>query len=345
MFRRLLSTFTEGDNVIIRPLKHISLPFLLKPLAKGAVAHTNHGKVHHDDIIGQPKRVFLQYRASEKKKDNQKAQKDTSVLRYVATEPTLDEYTSMVPREAQPIYTLDANSIVSLAGIDVDIPEESLSPKHFLEAGTGNGSLTLSICSAIHGANALARHFGDVSKRGAVLHSVDRREEHLKMGSKNVHNYRKGKYAGDVEFGLFELPTSFLELHPDLELHGVFLDLPNPDAYLRPLSTSMALDATLIVFCPSVTQILACRQILADARLANDPIDLVLVKTVELPPGNGGGTREWDVNIVFTRETGEKAAICRPKVGARVVGGGFVGVFKKLSVVGESLARVLGEKT
>ncbi|SGZ48596.1 CIC11C00000004765 [Sungouiella intermedia] len=328
--RRLYSTFKEGDTVLIRPLKNVAQAHLSRPLAKDSVVQTQHGDVHHNDIIGQPKRVFLGYRG----KKLHKNQKD---LRYIAVEPTLDEYTSMIKRRAQPIYSMDANVIVLLADIDVDVPEEGEKPKCFLEAGTGNGSLTISICGAIHGSNALARHYNDDSRRGAILYSIDRREDHLKMGAWNVHNYKRGRYIEDVEFGVYSLPLEWLKAHSTVELSGVFLDLPDPHIYFADIAKQMCLDATLIVFCPSVTQILRCREELADSRLRNDPIDLLLVKTVELPPGNGGGTREWDVNTAFTRETGEKVSVCRPKVGARVVGGGFVGIFKRLSVIGDSL--------
>lgn len=331
--KRLISLFAEGDIAIVRPLKNISQASLTKPLVKDYVAQTQNGEVHHNDIIGQPKRVFLQYHS--KKDTNQKYQ------RYVVTEPTLEEYTSMIARRAQPIYSMDANVIVALANIDApDIDPESLDsikPHHYLEAGTGNGSLTLLICHAIHGSNAVARLKKDQSLRGAILHSVDRKADHLELGSSNVRKYKRGKFAGDVDFYRHDLPSTWIQEHQNIQLHGVFLDLPDPHLYLKDLSHKLEPDGTIIVFCPSVTQILQCREALADARLANDPIDLQLIKTVELPPGNGGGTREWDVSTVFTRETGEKVSVCRPKVGARVIGGGFVGVFKKLSVAGVSM--------
>lgn len=325
-FRRYGSTFRAGDIAIIRPLKNTLQAFLTRPLKPGATFHTQLGEVSHDDILGQPKRVFLEFHRKSSVKD-QKNQ------RYVATEPTLDEYTSLIPRKAQPIYTMDANTIVQLAEIDICAEDT----RHYLEAGTGNGSLTLSICEKIHGTNAVARHSGDQSLRGSILHSIDRRADHSAMGQANVANFKRGAFSSDVQFYVSPLPSQWLEETPGLQLSGVFLDLPKPHLYLADISVRLEPDATLVVFCPSVTQILRCREVLADARLDNVPIDLQLVKTLELPPGNGGGTREWDVNTVFTRETREKVSVCRPKAGSRVVGGGFVGVFKRLSVMGGSI--------
>lgn len=350
--------------MLIRPLKSVGLPHLSRPLAKDVVTNTKNGEVHHSDIIGQPKRVFLSYRG----KKVHKNQKD---LRFIVTEPNLDEYTSMIKRKAQPIYSMDAEMIVSLADIDPDTEVDTdfdtevdqdpkfenwqaesenepqqcgvFNRKLYLEAGTGNGSLTLSICKAIHGSNALARHFDDQNRRGAILYSLDRREDHLKMGEWNVKNYKRGKFSRDVEFLVRELPVEFLDENLNLKFSGVFLDLPDPHLYFSRIADQMTLDGTLIVFCPSVTQILKCREVLAESHLQNQKIDLSLVKTVELPPGNGGGTREWDVNTVFTRETGEKVSVCRPKVGAKVVGGGFVGVFKKPCVIGQSLQSELSK--
>lgn len=347
------NVFKEGDLAIVRRLKNPSQVHLTKPLKKGTIVQTHNGDFAHDDIIGKPKRVYLRYRMNKNK--NIKTGDD----KYIATEPTLDEYTLLVKRFAQPIYSFDAALLVQLADIDVDFPNvikdgESIkleeAPKHFLEAGTGNGSLTLSICHAIHSANGLAKHYGDKSLRGAILHSVDRNTLHSSAGRTNVCNYKNGKFENDVEFYNSETPSTWLEDHikryenSDPYLSGVFLDLPSPEAYLYDIARRMKLEATLIVFCPSVTQILQCKKVIEDSRKTctdveseRQLIDLTLTKTIELPPGNGGGTREWDLKTVFTRESNENVSICRPKVGLKVVGGGFVGVFKKSSVNGESM--------
>ena len=346
------NAFKEGDLAIVRRLKNPTQAYLTKPLKKGVVVQTHNGEFSHDDIIGKPKRVYLRYRMKENEKFNIGDDK------FIVTEPTLDEYTSLVKRLAQPIYSFDATILVQLADIDIDIPkivnevgEIKLEnhPKHFLEAGTGNGSLTLSICNAIHAANGLAKHYNDKSLRGAILHSVDRNGMHSSVGKANVSNYKNGRYVDDVEFYVSETPSAWLNEHmqqkknPEPYLSGVFLDLPNPEEYLHDIARHMKLEATLIVFCPSVTQILQCKKVIEDSRRASTDshqkrenlIDLTLTKTIELPPGNGGGTREWDVKTVFTRESEENVSICRPKVGLKVVGGGFVGVFKKSSVNGE----------
>lgn len=310
-----------------RPLKNAGQARLSKPLKSGTSVQTNMGNFSHDDIIGQPKRIYLQYKKN-------KVSADPAMDKFLVTEPTLEEYILLVPRKAQPIYATDAAVVVSLAEIDADIPEdlENVTTKRYFEAGTGNGSLTLAICRAIHGANGLARHFGDPKLRGAVLHLVDRNEKYQLMGMTNVKNYKRGRYFGDVEFGQAELPLEWLQ--DKGQFHGVFLDLPDPHLYMHSISQHLHFNGTLVVFTPSVTQILKCKHVLYENKY-----DLSLVRTVELPPGYGGGIREWDLSTVKVRATGEFADVCRHRVGAQVVGGGFVGVFKRKTVPGSSVEK------
>jgi len=119
------------------------------------------------------------------------------------------------------------------------------------------------------------------------------------------------------------------------------------------------------VFCPSITQINRCA---LDAK--SQRIPLFLENVIELGAAVGVGGREWDVKPVRPRkwlkeasarkqaekddragteegigdegltgaeepvpvydEDGGWELVCRPKVGQRVVGGGFVGVWKKM---------------
>lgn len=82
-------------------------------------------------------------------------------------------------------------------------------------------------------------------------------------------------------------------------------------------------------------------------------VPLTLERVLELPPSTGtaledggeaavaaevAGAREWDLRLVTRRrdreqetQQQEKVVVCRPKVGAQVVGGGFVGVFRRVT--------------
>lgn len=212
-------------------------------------------------------------------------------------------------------------------------------PQQFLECGTGHGSLTLNIVRAIHSGNAYYDGEDDRS-RGAILHSLDKKLKHLKVGMGNLKHFARGMYWPDVEFHLCENGLSewldgecasyYREVvgrgSPNGFLSGVFLDLPSPELHLSKLAQDLGVDCPIIVFVPSVMQIWDCL-----SKVKNEGIKLTLTKTYELMPGSGGGgMREWNLRKAIIRETGLEGMVVRPKVGVRVVGGGFIGVFKKL---------------
>lgn len=384
--KALYRTFQPGDIVLARHVLRPDRPLLSAPLAPGKEWALGNATVRHDDIIGQPVRTPV---VPMTKKGTAAGQT------YILTQPSLDEYVVHRKRQAQPIYPLDAAAIVALADIhedetgaagygratgtaadlaaattldgterearDLVVP---IRMRQYLEAGTGHGSLTLAIARAIHAANGQARQTGDLSLRGAVLHTIDRNASHSKTGRLNVRDFRNGMYYGDVEFHVADSPEQWLIEHeaawrargldaadlaaenddgpesPQAFLSGAFLDLPAPDSSVAALTRRLVVDAPLIVFCPSVSQI----QDIVERIRADESIDLTLTNTVELMPGIAGGSmRAWDVRSTTVRQTGEVARVCRPRVGAGVAGGGFVAVFRKLSHAARINLRILRE--
>ncbi|GFF22881.1 hypothetical protein IFM58399_00082 [Aspergillus lentulus] len=133
------SYFREGDRVVV----HGKTPSLTKPLRRGQKTDVRRGVLEHDSIIGQRVRDLV------------KAHKGPD---YRLSLPTLDEYVSMTPRLVTPIYSADANLIVSLLDIHVTPPAEGSQeqpPLEILESGTGHGSLTLHLARAIQAANSV----------------------------------------------------------------------------------------------------------------------------------------------------------------------------------------------
>ncbi|KAK2808083.1 hypothetical protein FQN50_005001 [Emmonsiellopsis sp. PD_5] len=146
-------------------------------------------------------------------------------------------------------------------------------------------------------------------------------------------------------------------------LSHVILDMPSAHLRIPHVAPVMKDDAILLVFMPNVTQIGDCVEIID--RLG---LPFVAEKVVELGTGLSSG-RLWDVRSVYKRSTGdifggkealgdetpnetldessegtteepsspapedtkvaEKVLVCRPKVGEKIVGGGFVGVWRK----------------
>jgi len=141
-------------------------------------------------------------------------------------------------------------------------------------------------------------------------------------------------------------------------LDHAILDLPSTHLYMDTVGQALKADGTLITFSPSITQINVCVMNTKEKLLP-----FFLENVLELGAGIGVGGREWDVRPVKPRAllkaeaeakkpsedeelsgdvVGESPAaeapvapdsrwemVCRPKVGVRTTGGGFVGVWRR----------------
>lgn len=299
-----LKPFRAGDIVLVRGVLRPDRVNLSSPLQHGKDIKTPFGALPHEKIIGQPSRIKI----------------DIGGQKVLITHPTYEEYMIYRKRHAQPIYPLDSALIVALADIHVDVIEPDDEPAHFLEAGTGHGSLTLSICKAIHCANPVGQ------PRGAILHSIDKNSTHIKTGYRNIRDFRRGMYLRDVEFHVEESPRAWLEKNP-VQLSGAFLDIPEAAPEIERIGQALKADAPLMIFCPHITQVQCLERMVSSASTRI----LTLINVVEIMPGMGGSLREWDVRTSIIKKTGEKVSICRPRVGSRVVGGGFVAMFRRIS--------------
>ncbi|KAF2501067.1 S-adenosyl-L-methionine-dependent methyltransferase [Lophium mytilinum] len=356
--------------------------------------NTGRGEVPHSNIIG--KRI----------RDIVLAKKGHEFRVY---EPTLAEYVRLTPRVVTPIYPSDANIIVSLLDIHVTPPSgsnEDAPPLEILEAGTGHGALTLHLSRAIHAANPALPNLQSTStglregedpeklaesivesnnasleawkqQRRAVVHTLDISKEFQSHARKVVRNFRKGIYAGNVDFHVGDVSAwvaSEMKARNTTEpfLSHIFLDLPSADSHLANVAPALHVDGILAVFNPSITQIAECVEIIRTQKLP-----YVLDQVVEL--GATATMRQWDVRSVRPRSVFKKAAlsqasetseassdeasqdeaveghasrdgelednmaktksdyamVCRPKVGERVVGGGFLGLWRRMRSSGE----------
>ncbi|KKA28214.1 hypothetical protein TD95_003323 [Thielaviopsis punctulata] len=191
-----------------------------------------------------------------------------------------------------------------------------------------------------------ALHDEWLAQRRAVVHTLDLKHSHSRYAHKLIRNFRRAQYLMDVSFHVATI-ESYLggrlvasEGRPFLDC--AFLDLPEPEAQVDTVMKALKPDGTLLVFSPSVTQI---ARVIRWAKSLK-PAQLRLEKTLELPLATnndatlrvGTGGKEWDVRYVRTKKAakaGEKdeddeVLVCRPMVYQRTVGGGFVGVFRRL---------------
>ncbi|PTU18416.1 hypothetical protein P175DRAFT_0526162 [Aspergillus ochraceoroseus IBT 24754] len=147
---------------------------------------------------------------------------------------------------------------------------------------------------------------------------------------------------------------------PEPFLTHAILDMPSSHLRIPHVARILKRDGILAVFMPSVTQIGECVDLIRQQKLP-----FILEKAVELGPGISNG-RLWDIRFAVKKsradpsswtesssepageepveeETAEAQAVeetpakdpetalvCRPKVGSRIVGGGFVGIFRRI---------------
>jgi tRNA (adenine57-N1/adenine58-N1)-methyltransferase len=197
--------------------------------------------------------------------------------------------------------------------------------------------------------------------RRAVIHTLDISRKHSDFAKKTVQGFRHGIYAGNVDFHVGDVSEWIANQRASRQteepfLTHVFLDLPNADRHLANVAPALHTNGMLAVFNPSITQIAECVETVREQKMP-----YLLDQVIEL----GAGTiREWDVRAVRPRATarnteplsddettrpqiqqvardtelaedlakqGEKwAMVCRPKAGQQVVGGGFLGLWRRM---------------
>lgn len=205
------------------------------------------------------------------------------------------------------------------------------------------------------------------AQRKAVVHTLDIEPHNSLVARQNVRGFGRGIYAGNVDFYVGKIPewieaqqsTRFRQGESDRTfLSHAILDLPACDEYLGTVAEALRVDGKLLVFCPSISQLIAC-----NAAVRKYKLPLMQEKVLELGHGISGG-RHWDIRSFKPRaivkaervDDGELAAdvvenvtsedlsasskgasddagfewICRPVAGKRVIGGGFLGMWSKM---------------
>ena len=379
-----LRPFEEGDLVILRQkLDKSAPPILTKALKPGRSINSHTGVITHDEIIGRRVRDVVKTATARSGREG---------TEYRLQNVKLEEYVRLSRRLVTPIYPADAALIVDLLDLHVetynaDAAREDQPSLEILEAGTGHGALTLYLSRAIHGANPPELHIypnedneayrDDLTewkrKRRAIVHSIDSSAKYSAHAEKTVRGFKRGMYYGNVDFHVTDVGAWTRKALADRQdrpfLSHVFLDLPNADTQLADVAKALRTDGCLIVFNPSITQILDCVRVIRE-----EDLPLEMDNVIELGLNGSSGGRDWKVRAVkvrsrpesLTSERGEPSTddnpipnnsgseediatnsqtdsepevtarsaerwsmICRPHVGERVTGGGFLGIWRK----------------
>jgi tRNA (adenine57-N1/adenine58-N1)-methyltransferase len=202
--------------------------------------------------------------------------------------------------------------------------------------------------------------------RRAIVHTLDISSKHSKHAKKIVEGFREGMYSSNVDFHVGDVSDWIAKQKETRQteepfLSHVFLDLPNADSHLTNVAPVLHVNGILAIFNPSITQIADCVEVVREQKMP-----YLLEQVIEL----GAGTiREWDVRAVRPRATLRKAEVqespeapsgdatepvaghvardeelaknlaqteerwamvCRPKAGQQVVGGGFLGIWRRM---------------
>lgn len=154
--------FQYGDVIVIHDSKGERR--LIGPLREGGFRDNNVGRLSHDSMIGKTPLSTVETQLGAK---------------FTLHWPSLDEYSTRVKRQASIMYPKDATTAVHLLDL--------FPGAHVLEAGTGNGSMTMYIQRAILGP-------------GSHLDTVDIRNNHSLQAEQNIERFWRGMYRPGITF-------------------------------------------------------------------------------------------------------------------------------------------------
>ena len=179
------STAREGDLAQLVGLTHKHFIFTL---TAGAEFQSHRGILRHDDLIGKPygSQVFSHTGAP-----------------FFLLQPSIADILNDLPRATQILYPKDIGYILTMMGITPG--------KHVMEAGTGSGSVTIAMATA-------------VGAEGRVI-SYEQKPDTQSLARKNVE--RVG-LTSRVEFKLRDIREGFDET----EMDAFFLDVQFPHEYI-----------------------------------------------------------------------------------------------------------------
>lgn len=192
--------------------------------------------------------------------------------------------------------------------------------------------------------------------RKAVIHTIEVSMRTSLYAETVIRGFRQGLYWPHIDFHAASV-GEWVQEHVTKRgsfLSYALLDLPDVHAQLASVATALLTDGKLLVFAPSITQIGECEQVIQENNLP-----LRLLKVHELGEGISTG-RDWDVRLVTPRarervpkdddassnddeespgelseedvtapQSPRKVWVMRPRVGKKVIGGGFVGLWRK----------------
>jgi hypothetical protein len=208
------------------------------------------------------------------------------------------------------------------------------------------------------------------AQRSAVIHTVDVSSKFSTHAEKTVRGFRRGLYAGNVDFHVGPVEEWIADQTRQRDNKKAFLsyailDMPSAHQRIPHVAPVLKRDGVLVVFMPSITQIGECVQL-----IAREKLPFVMDKVIELGTGLSSGrmwdvrvaikksradpsswTESSRSEAADSSASEEEASsgssgssegpsepaaednsvlVCRPKVGLKIVGGGFIGIWRRI---------------
>lgn len=185
-------TAREGDLAQLVGLTHKHFIFILQA---GGDFQSHRGVIKHDDLIGKPwgSQVFSHTGAP-----------------FFLLQPSMADILNELPRNTQILYPKDIGYILIQMGISEG--------QTVLEAGTGSGSMTIAMATAI-------------GQSGRIV-SYEKTPDTQNLARKNLE--RIG-LASRVDFKLRDIQEGFDETDAD----AFFLDVQNPHDYIQQVRATL----------------------------------------------------------------------------------------------------------
>ena len=202
------STARAGDIAQLVGLTHKHFIFSLK---EGGDLQTHRGVLKHDDLIGTPwgSQVFSHMGAP-----------------FFLLQPSIADILNDLPRTTQILYPKDIGYILITMGI---APGQRV-----IEAGTGSGSMTIAMATAI-------------GAEGRII-SYEQKQDTQNLARKNLE--RVG-LASHVDFKLRDIKEGFDETDAD----AFFLDVQNPFDYIPQVRAAIKTGGFFGTILPTFNQV------------------------------------------------------------------------------------------
>lgn len=178
-----------------------------------------------------------------------------------------------------------------------------------LEAGTGNGSLTLYLARAVAGSTC---HPESAEDQQGKVDTFDIRDSHLLQAKRNVGNFARGNYNSTVQFHHGRLTDMLAQEHLKESCYdGAVLDMPEPHHELETVMKHLKNDRFLVCYLPNITQVVdLLRHIKSNhLPLAMDDCVDVIVQEWEVR----GTTIRSHQGSTLVEDQVQQPWVCRPK--------------------------------